>query len=147
MGIKVDVRELAGFSEELDKLSTSQKDAFFEEASKDMAARLIALVKPKIHNVTGTLARGWDTALGEANTDHTGREYSVTLVNDTPYASYHEYGHRQTPGRYVPAIKKRLKASWANGKFTLRTSESELETYAPTALKLKLNEFLKGVIP
>lgn len=32
------------------------------------------------------------------------------------HAPHVEYGHRQTPGRYVPAIGKRLKASFVPGQ-------------------------------
>lgn len=32
------------------------------------------------------------------------------------HAPHVEYGHRQTPGRYVPAIRKRLKASFVPGQ-------------------------------
>lgn len=32
------------------------------------------------------------------------------------YAPHVNYGHRQQPGRYVPAIGKRLKASYVRGK-------------------------------
>ena len=34
-----------------------------------------------------------------------------------PYYIYVERGHEQTPGRYVPAIGKRLVAKWVNGKW------------------------------
>ena len=39
-----------------------------------------------------------------------GDQYTVTIINNLEYASYVEYGHRQTPGRYVPALGKTLKA-------------------------------------
>lgn len=37
--------------------------------------------------------------------------------NPRVYAQYYEYGHRQTPGRYVPQIGKRLKAQFVKGRF------------------------------
>lgn len=36
------------------------------------------------------------------------------------YAPHVEYGHRQTPGRYVPAIGKRLVASYVPGQHFFR---------------------------
>lgn len=36
------------------------------------------------------------------------------------HAPHVEYGHRQTPGRYVPAINKRLKASYVPGQHFFR---------------------------
>lgn len=40
------------------------------------------------------------------------------MFNPIEYAQYYEYGHRQTPGRYVPQIGKRLKAQFV-GRFPL----------------------------
>lgn len=54
-----------------------------------------------------------------------------------------EYGHRQTPGRYVPALGKRLKASWVNGKFMLRTSVDEIAEKYPKAVQKAVDEALK----
>jgi hypothetical protein len=43
------------------------------------------------------------------------RPLEGTLRNTREYAPYVHYGHRQTPGRYVPAIGKRLVASFVPG--------------------------------
>lgn len=37
---------------------------------------------------------------------------SVSVGTNVKYAPYVELGHHQQPGRYVPKIKKRLKASY-----------------------------------
>lgn len=42
------------------------------------------------------------------------------IGTDVKYAPYVELGHHQQPGRYVPAIKKRLKASFVPAKPFLR---------------------------
>ena len=74
-----------------------------------------------------------------------GDQYTVTIINNLEYASYVEYGHRQTPGRYVPALGKTLKASWVKGRFMLTISEQEVKTLAPSILNDMLYEALKGV--
>lgn len=74
-----------------------------------------------------------------------GQAYTVTIINNLEYASYVEYGHRQTPGRYVPALGKRLKAGWVKGRFMLTISRQEVETLAPRTLEKLLREALKGV--
>lgn len=74
-----------------------------------------------------------------------GEQYTVTIINNLEYASYVEYGHRQTPGRYVPALGKTLKASWVKGRFMLTISEQEVKTLAPSILNDMLYEALKGV--
>lgn len=89
----------------------------------------------------GTLRDAWTILPVEKQGD----QYIVTVVNNTEYASYVEYGHRQTPGRYVPALGKSLKASWVKGRFMLTISTQELETQAPALLQQKLYLFLKEV--
>ena len=57
---------------------------------------------------------------------------SRTEVIGTPvyYAPYVELGHHQQPGRYVPAIKKRLKNSWVPAKPFLRPAiENHIDQY------------------
>lgn len=93
----------------------------------------------------GTLRRGW-TAAGSLEVTKTGNIYKITIENQTPYASYVEYGHRQTPGRYVPAIGCKLKKSWVQGKFMMTISERELRKSAPKILEKKVMDFLGGVL-
>ena len=66
-------------------------------------------------------------------------------MNSTEYASYVEFGHRQRPGRYVPALGKSLKAGWVKGRFMLTISEQEVEAQLPALLEKKLYTLLKGV--
>lgn len=59
------------------------------------------------------------------------------IGTDVEYAPYVELGHHQTPGRYVPAIKKRLVASWVNGKPYLRPA---VENHSDEYEKIIANE-------
>ena len=43
-------------------------------------------------------------------------EYKVYIGSNVYYAPYVELGHHQIPGRFVPQIGKRLKASWVQPK-------------------------------
>lgn len=45
-----------------------------------------------------------------------GKQYIIEIKNPIEYASYVEYGHVQTPGRYVPALGKTIKESMGSGK-------------------------------
>lgn len=113
----------------------------------------------------GTLRRGWIADVSSGTTNRRapnpaeingavkslqvekvpGGYYNITIVNSAPYASYVEYGHRQTPGRYVPAIGKRLKANWVEGKHFLQLSEQDLQKVAPSVLEKLLDNFLRQV--
>lgn len=164
MGIRVDTTELKAFRERVNNLNTVQKEAFFDQACKGMAGRFLALVIPatpvgkstqgedgKTNHEGGTLRRGWTGGADGSGLDfamtlsseHSERGYSITVTNPVEYASYVEYGHRQTPGRYVPAIGKKLVKSWVEGKFFVKTSEEALEKQAPLVLNLMLDNFIR----
>ena len=158
MGIKVDVSKLEEFQQKLKRLNTVQKDLFLRESTMEMGNRLLALVIPRTPvgkyaagsgKVGGTLRRGWMINGGQtvplASVEKTLGGYTLTITNSTPYASYVEVGHRQTPGRYVPAIGKRLKASWVEGQHFLKISELELQDKAPGILQTRLDAFLRSV--
>jgi hypothetical protein len=119
-------------------------------------------LKQKRISQGGVLRRGW-TAKTEAEAESggasnplqyaqslqvekVGRNYQITIINPVSYASYVEFGHRQEPGRYVPAIGKRLKAGWVKGQFMMTISEKELQSAAPGIVKKKFEAFLKEVL-
>lgn len=87
----------------------------------------------------GELRRNW--TIGDIRQN--GDNYEVEIINQTPYASYVEYGHRQQPGRYVPAIGKKLKRAWVPGTFMLTISAQQLEGQAPAILSRKLENYLR----
>ena len=150
---------LKKFRDELNRLQSS--DVFVEECAKELAARLLSMVVKRTpvgdysdtydleddgekkflvmsDKQGGTLRRGWTA--GEIRKE--GNNYVIEVFNDVAYASYVEYGHRQTPGRYVPAIGKKLKKSWVKGHFMMTISEQELEKIAPKILENKIKKYL-----
>ena len=107
----------------------------------------------------GILRRGW-TANTEAEAEsgkvpnakeytdslkifRMGNNYIIIIKNPVEYSSYVEYGHRQEPGRFVPAIGRRLKTAWVPGKFMLTISEKELESQLPKLIETKLTKFME----
>lgn len=89
----------------------------------------------------GNLRRNW--TIGEVFKN--GNMYSVEVINSAFYASYVEYGHRQTPGRFVPVLGKKLKRAWIPGRFMLTISENEIKENMDAILEKKLNSILKKV--
>ena len=203
-----DIDKLQGLFDRMEKLANLDIDQFCIDASREMAARLLALVIPRTpvgrkptlkrlggegasktvkvkgtsgrsHTmlsregailaehwegyIGGTLRRGW-TAKSEAEAQQGGSGvspsayassmpvtktngvYQITVINPINYTSYVEYGHRQTPGRYVPAIGKRLKRGWVPGQYMLTISERQLSEIAPAILERKLNMLLKEAL-
>lgn len=92
--------------------------------------------------VGGTLRRNW--TVGEIQ--RTGDVYEIEIINPTDYAEYVEYGHRQEPGRYVPAIGKTLKRAWVSGTFMMTISVEKVQSMAPGLLEKMLYKYLKEVL-
>ena len=53
-----------------------------------------------------------------------------------------ENGHRQEPGRFVPAIGKRLVKSYVPGKYMLRISEQEVQKEADKFVQNRIEKAL-----
>lgn len=90
----------------------------------------------------GNLRRNW--TVGEIRQN--GDVYEIEILNPTDYASYVEFGHRQEPGRYVPAIGKTLKRSWVPGAFMLTISVDKVQAMVPGLLEKWLADYLKEVL-
>lgn len=171
---KIDMNALRSFQRDLNKLADEDAvNAFCEECAKELAARLLRKVikRTPVGDYTkeievtakrdskhhkkgdtytkkvnpsgkqgGILRRGWT-----AKINHFGGVYVIEIINPVDYASYVEYGHRQTPGRYVPALGKQLKHRWVKGRFMLTISEQEIRESAPKILEDKVNKFLRSI--
>lgn len=97
--------------------------------------------KNKSGNQGGNLRRNWKVS----SVERIGNTYYIEISNPEEYASYVEYGHRQTPGRYVPAIGKKLKKSWVPGRYMLKISTDEIRGKAPEIIERKIRDYLRGV--
>lgn len=101
----------------------------------------------------GTLRRGWTGGKTQNATEYAqslhinraGTSYVIEVVNPVEYAPYVEFGHRQQVGRYVPALGKRLKQGWVEGKFMLTISSEEIQRDAPKVLENKLAKKLGDI--
>ena len=162
MGINghVDISEIKNFKSRIERsLSAEQVSLFIESCAKELAARLLAKVIKRTPvgqypansgKKGGTLRRGWtggknSNASAYANSlsvTRSGGVYTIEIVNPVEYAPYVEFGHRQEPGRFVPAIGKRLKKGWVEGKFMLTISEQEIQGSAKAILESKLKKKL-----
>ena len=169
--IEIDDHELDEYERELIK-TRNEIDQLFERALKQLAARVLRDVIKSTpvsdgqldeNGLTirtgGTLRRGW-TAKSEEDAEggasrsiedwessvrvkRVGNYYEIQIVNPVSYASYVEYGHRQTPGRYVPAIGKRLKKSWVEGQFMLTNSVNAVKANHLPQIELEIHKFIE----
>lgn len=149
---RFDPTPLIEFQRKLEKINQDKMDAFLEDCTKELAARLLRLVIKKTPvgqypsgsgKKGGTLRRGWTGEQQQSaklyadnmTIRHEGNNYIIEIVNPVEYASYVEYGHRTADHK-----------GWVDGKFMMTISENELRTIAPKVLENKLKKFLGGVI-
>lgn len=104
--------------------------------------------------VGGTLKRGW-TGGKEQNpepfaetlpVEHGGKTFTITVENIEEYSSYVEEGHRQTPGRYVPAIGRQLVQPATEGQHFLEKAEMKLRGgAAESKVQKRVDQFLEDL--
>lgn len=125
-----------GFDELNEKLERiakegAQKQNQFVEQEAEI---LVGNVKENTPVQSGHLRNNWKRTRAVQG--------KVTVYNNVEYAAHVEYGHRQTPGRYVPAIGKRLKKDFVPGKKMLH--RAMLQT--SKTFKEDAEDIMKGLI-
>lgn len=90
----------------------------------------------KTGKVGGTLRNAWT----RTDVTTTLTKYKVDVFNPIEYAQYYEYGHRQTPGRYVPQIGKRLKASFVKGRYPLSKATARGESVLSRLIEYEIDK-------
>lgn len=123
MAVDVDVSQLEDLAKRIDRFTKQDVDRICMECAKEIALRLLRKVKFRTPVGLGRLRDSW--RIERVYKD--GTEYVAEIINSMEYASYVENGHRQEPGRFVPAIGKRLVKSYVPGKYMLRISEQEAQ--------------------
>lgn len=159
MGIgEFNQKEFKAWAKQIEGLTQAHVDAAFQSAANEVGAQLWNTVVRKTPvgvpptdistNVYdtwwsgysgGTLRRSWKVSPAVK----AGNAWLVEVTNPMEYASYVEYGHRQKPGQFVPALGKRLKASWVPGKHMLQLSIQAIEPAAGPILERKMNTMLE----
>lgn len=158
-----DFSQLKKFNDELKKLGLEERDQFYRQCLKELAARLLRKVilrtitgnyPSKSGKKGGTLRRGWTAKTereaelnavfgGSQNIDEyinslqitkVGNIYQIEIINVVNYASYVEFGHRTRGGK-----------GWVDGRFMLTISEQELDSQTPAILERKLSKRIMEV--
>lgn len=156
---KCDYRTLEQTARRLERAARRESGQACRETAQTIGQMLLNKAKKRtpvgvVPNVSGDAHKHWEGYRGGALRDgwtvlpleKHGDRYEVTVLNPMEYASYVEYGHRQTPGRYVPALGKSLKVSWVPGKWMLTSAEQEVREVVPKLLEGAMYQALKGVL-
>lgn len=128
------------WEKQLSQVIESQYPEEFREMVIDAAKQLQGMVKEKTPVQTGRLQNEW--RVGEI--EKRGNEYYIEVYNNVEYVESVEYGHRQEPGKYVPALGKRLVKDFVPGKHMMELSLQELQRYLPDYLREWMNDFLNS---
>lgn len=128
-----------GFEEFIKKIQETHKRVVdvIDETLLESATECVGEIQSRTGVKTGNLRRS--ATSGEIKV--TGSKHSIKIGYDTdraPYAGAYENGHKQTPGRYVPAIGKKLKKSYVPGKHVVRDSVILVRYGMDEKLKTKL---------
>lgn len=141
-------KDFKKLQEHMDKITQKEMDDFIASCVKAIAAEVLSRVIPrtpvgqypkKSGKKGGTLKRNWTVRIIGSE----GGAFKAEVINPMEYSSYVEFGHRQTPGRYVPALGKRLKKGWVQGRFMLTISEQEVQKLTPKLLEARLEKYLR----
>ena len=122
MTIKIDTKGLGDLLDKVNNLSPRIDQAVMS-AMSDEGMSWRDDVRANTPVDTGDLRRSWALT----GPDKKGLKFEMDLANNLEYAEHVEYGHRQEPGRFVPAIGKRLKADFVPGSYMLRDGTRRLE--------------------
>ena len=155
MKLNINISEFKRFSEKTAKNLKENYDKAIDDSLNELGGRLLNKVirktpvgksiKDKINNkiqtvyTGGNLRRSWYLSKLIKTDD----KRFITLYNVVRYAIYVEYGHRQTPGRFVPAIGKKLKASWVKGRFMMTNSVTEINKIRQAVFNRNLAKYME----
>lgn len=120
------------------KLS-DEYEAWLQSFLLNEANRFMALVKPLTPVDTGDLRNHWK--IGKIFRQ--GDMLCVEIINPMEYASFVEWGHKQTPGRYVPQIGKRLVKDWVEGAHMMQISLDRIYAEMPARFNSEFTKWLK----
>lgn len=140
MTIKIDTKGLDGLLDKVSRLSPEIDEA----VSTAMTAEGLSWrddVRDNTPVDTGDLRRSW-TLTGP---DKKGLKFEMDLNNPLEYAAHIEYGHRQEPGRFVPAIGKRLVADYVPGSYMLRDGTRRLEETLKPAVQKEVRKAIESL--
>lgn len=138
--VNVDFEQLKKLRDGLGKFEEQGRNQVCVEFAKELAARLLRLVKKRTPvgvypagsgMVGGTLRRTWKIS----EIKKRGQSYDIEIINSTEYASYVEYGYRT-----------RGCAGWVPGKFMLTMSVREIQSSTQAGLQRKLEKKLVEVL-
>ena len=155
MKLNINISEFKRFTEKNVKKLKENYDKAIDDSLSELGGRLLNKVirktpvgksiKEKIDTkiqtvyTGGNLRRSWYISKLIKTDD----KRFITLYNVARYAIYVDQRHRQTPGRFVPVIGKKLKASWVKGRFMMTNSVTEINKIRQAVFNKNLAKYME----
>lgn len=100
------------------KRKSNQINNIIEEEMEEKSTMCVAEIQANTPVKSGNLRR----SMTHGRVELTNKVYTVRIGSALPYAQAVEEGHFQEVGRYVPAIGKKLKRAFVQGKHMIGNS-------------------------
>lgn len=155
--VKLNIDQWKGFAEAVAKTTDPKRiDEAKANALRLMAAAYLRAAKTQTptgergtvevngkeyHIQTEHMRRSWEVGKLERGA----RDYRMAVTNSASYASFVNDGHRQTPGRFIPIIGKRLVANFVDGQHMAEKAQAYTESKAGGIIRRQTSELLKGL--
>lgn len=156
--VRVDFSGLRDFAKKINAIPT---DIMCKEAVTKLGAVYIASAKrntpvkgnqsieikrkdgstERITSSSEHMRRSWQIGTVEKH----GNEYRIKVSNSASYATFVDKGHRQTPGRFVPILGKRLVGNYVKGLKITDKAEKSVKRAQNGVFKAVIGKHTKGV--
>lgn len=156
--VKVDFSGLRDFAKQLNAIPT---DSMCKEAVTQLGAVYIASAKrntpvkgnqtieikrkdgstERITSSSEHMRRSWQMGTVEKR----GRTYRIKVSNSASYATFVDKGHRQTPGRFVPILGKKLVGNYVKGLKITDKAEKAVKRAQGRVFETVIDKHTKGV--
>lgn len=127
MRLRCNTKQLVAFANKVSQAVDEAKERE-RKALLKVARQYLQAVKAATPVDSGDLLQQWD--IDNSNLDvqivETTNGYYIDIVNNTPYASWVEKGHRAIPGQFIPELGKSVRktTTWVMGRFFVRKTEN-----------------------
>ena len=154
-GVEIDFSGFEELNERLAKLRDVQSmSAVKKRILKRLGAKYLKVAKKNTHD-NDYMEVERNGKIYRTESEHMKRSWSagrvqlegvtgkIMVFNSASYASYVNDGHKQTPGRYVPILGKRLVKSFVDGKNMAEKAAAATEKSAKTIMEDAIKKHLE----
>lgn len=160
ISMSFDISGLDAFVQNWETFEKYGIDEMMEDCCKDITRSMLSKVK---HNTSAgkvpdyiddeVKAKYWDGYVGGQLRDSwqaqkirkTSSGWQCGVQTNVEYAIYYEEGHRQNVGQFVPALGKRLKQPFVEGRYPVKKAMKALEREMPAIGLKNINKHLRRI--